>query len=71
MDCPKCGYSKTLIIKSRNTDNYTAVRRRRQCQKCGYEFTTKENVVDEEYKTKEKLYHALNKIKNIIDDVSQ
>ena len=41
MKCPKCGYTESKVIDSRPTDT-SGVRRRRQCLKCGYRYTTYE-----------------------------
>ncbi len=47
MKCPSCGYYDTRVVDSRPTEN-EAIRRRRQCRKCGYRFTTYETYeVDE------------------------
>jgi len=43
MNCPKCKSDELSVIDSRDTDE-NAVRRRRQCEKCGYRFTTYERV---------------------------
>jgi len=43
MNCPKCKSEKLSVIDSRDTDE-RAVRRRRECEKCGYRFTTYERV---------------------------
>ena len=41
MDCPKCRWS-TKVLDSREIYNGKEIRRRRQCEKCGYKFTTYE-----------------------------
>lgn len=43
MLCPKCKSEKLSVIDSRDTDE-KAVRRRRECEECGYRFTTYERV---------------------------
>ncbi len=40
MICPKCEYEGTRVLDSRDTDSNKAVRRRRECEKCKYRFTT-------------------------------
>jgi len=40
MKCPKCGYPSTRVLDSRVVDDWMAIRRRRECEKCGYRFTT-------------------------------
>lgn len=44
MKCPFCGCEETQVKDSRNTDDDTAVRRRRECPECGSRFTTFERV---------------------------
>lgn len=43
MLCPKCKSDKLSVIDSRDTDE-KSVRRRRECEECGYRFTTYERV---------------------------
>lgn len=42
MKCPKCGYSESRVVDSRSSDGSDAIRRRRECTKCGFRFTTYE-----------------------------
>jgi len=44
MKCPFCGCNDTQVKDSRNTDDDTAIRRRRECPDCGQRFTTFEHV---------------------------
>ena len=44
MKCPFCGCNDTIVKDSRNADDDTAVRRRRECPECGQRFTTFEHV---------------------------
>ena len=44
MKCPVCGASDTKVIDSRPTEEGKAIRRRRECPKCGKRFTTYEKV---------------------------
>lgn len=44
MKCPFCGCNDTQVKDSRNADDDTAVRRRRECPDCGQRFTTFEHV---------------------------
>jgi transcriptional repressor NrdR len=44
MFCQKCANPETSVIDSRETDNGNAIRRRRECVKCGFRFTTYERV---------------------------
>jgi transcriptional repressor NrdR len=40
MHCPKCKSEDTAVIDSRLSEEGRAVRRRRECPKCQYRFTT-------------------------------
>ncbi len=44
MRCLKCGYSESKVVDSRPTEDGTSIRRRRECMKCEYRFTTYEKV---------------------------
>lgn len=44
MKCHQCGSTDNKVIESRDVADGEAVRRRRQCLKCGYRFTTYERV---------------------------
>jgi transcriptional repressor NrdR len=44
MKCPFCGCNDTQVKDSRNADDDTSVRRRRECPECGQRFTTFEHV---------------------------
>lgn len=44
MRCPSCQNNNTRVVDSRPIDDYKAIRRRRECEKCGYRFTTFEKV---------------------------
>lgn len=44
MRCPQCGYKEDKVVDSRATAEESAVRRRRECLKCGKRFTTYEYV---------------------------
>lgn len=45
MRCPKCGHLEDKVIDSRTSRSGAAIRRRRMCLKCGYRFTTYEELV--------------------------
>ncbi len=48
MNCPKCRErDSTRVIDSRMARDGLSIRRRRQCQKCGYRFTTSEEIIRE------------------------
>jgi transcriptional repressor NrdR len=44
MRCPFCGYKEDKVVDSRATAEESAVRRRRECFKCGKRFTTYEYI---------------------------
>ncbi|WP_156291427.1 transcriptional regulator NrdR [Oceanobacillus salinisoli] len=44
MRCPNCQYKNTKVFDSRPTDEGRSIRRRRECEKCGYRFTTFERM---------------------------
>lgn len=44
MRCPYCENDDTKVIDSRHTEEGHAIRRRRECEKCGKRFTTYEKV---------------------------
>ena len=44
MRCPKCHHNGTRVVDSRPADSGRAIRRRRECEKCHYRFTTFERV---------------------------
>ncbi|HCQ31324.1 TPA: transcriptional regulator NrdR [Candidatus Collierbacteria bacterium] len=46
MNCPYCNNVDTNVLESRGLPGSEAVRRRRQCKKCGKRFTTHEKVVN-------------------------
>jgi len=43
MNCSKCNHKKSKVLESRKADD--SIRRRRECLKCGFRFTTQESVV--------------------------
>ncbi len=44
MQCPRCHHVETKVTDSRDVDNNSAIRRRRECLWCGVRFTTFERV---------------------------
>ncbi|WP_163653309.1 transcriptional regulator NrdR [Listeria sp. PSOL-1] len=44
MKCPSCKYNGTRVIDSRPADDGNSIRRRRECEKCSFRFTTFEKV---------------------------
>ena len=44
MRCPACHYDDTKVLDSRVAEADNTVRRRRQCEKCGFRFSTREET---------------------------
>ena len=44
MKCPSCQHNNTRVLDSRPVDEGKSIRRRRECEQCGYRFTTFEKV---------------------------
>src|SRR5438067_11892442 len=44
MRCPKCGSRDDKVIDSRQSRDGSSIRRRRECLKCKYRFTTYEEI---------------------------
>ena len=44
MQCPNCHHNSSRVVDSRPTDGGRAIRRRRECENCGFRFTTFERV---------------------------
>jgi transcriptional repressor NrdR len=44
MKCHNCGSSDNKVVESRDVADGEAIRRRRECLKCGYRFTSYERV---------------------------
>ena len=44
MRCPNCQYDDTKVLDSRPVDEGDAIRRRRECEKCEFRFSTYEEI---------------------------
>ena len=44
MQCPRCQHNGTRVVDSRPADDGRAIRRRRECESCGYRYTTFERL---------------------------
>ncbi len=44
MKCPKCGNDDDKVLDSRSSKEGTIIRRRRECLKCGFRYTTHEEI---------------------------
>jgi len=42
--CPFCGCNESKVVDSRPADEYTVIRRRRECENCSKRFTTYEKI---------------------------
>src|SRR5690625_365879 len=40
MKCPKCSYNHSRVLDSRPFEDGDAIRRRRECEQCGFRFRT-------------------------------
>ena len=63
MKCPYCGYKEDKVVDSRATSEESAIRRRRECLKCGKRFTTYEYI--------EKRPVSMEKMEEIIAQVER
>jgi len=46
MKCPGCNHKEDKVVDSRSTAGASAIRRRRECLRCGRRFTTYEYIED-------------------------
>jgi transcriptional repressor NrdR len=44
MHCPVCNHPESRVVDTRVSPDGTSIRRRRECDKCGYRFSTNETV---------------------------
>lgn len=44
MKCPKCGIDDDKVLDSRSAREGAAIRRRRECVRCGHRYTTYEEI---------------------------
>ena len=44
MKCPNCQFEDTKVLDSRPVDEGGAIRRRRECEKCDFRFSTYEEI---------------------------
>jgi len=49
MRCPHCGTIEDKVVESRTLANGDAIRRRRECNSCGYRFTSYERIDDKQF----------------------
>ena len=48
MKCPACAHGEDKVLESRAVSEGVAIRRRRECLKCGQRFTTYEELLKDE-----------------------
>ena len=44
MKCAYCGHTQSRVVDSRQSEDGTSIRRRRECESCGRRFTTYERI---------------------------
>lgn len=44
MKCPFCAHTESKVVDSRPAEEFSTIRRRRECLSCGKRFTTYENI---------------------------
>ena len=49
MRCPHCGTVEDKVVESRTLANGDAIRRRRECNNCGYRFTSYERIDETQF----------------------
>ena len=54
MKCPKCGFLEDKVIESRQIEDGECIRRRRECIKCEYRFTSYERIKEKTIKVVKK-----------------
>src|SRR6266566_2633616 len=68
MRCPKCGSRDDKVIDSRQSRDSSSIRRRRQCLKCGYRFTTYEEIERSDLRV-EKRSTSLLTLEQLVDEI--
>lgn len=65
MKCVQCGYMEDKVIDSRTSREGTCIRRRRECLRCGYRYTTYEQIERTELRVvkRDGLHEVLNRDK--------
>lgn len=65
MRCIQCGYMDDKVIDSRMSREGTCIRRRRECLRCGYRYTTYEQIERTELRVlkRDNMTEALNREK--------
>ena len=65
MRCVQCGYLEDKVIDTRMSKEGNCIRRRRECLRCGYRYTTYEQIERTELRVvkRDNLHEALNREK--------
>ncbi len=65
MRCVQCGYMEDKVIDSRTSRDGTCIRRRRECLRCNYRYTTYEQIERTELRVvkRDNVHEALNREK--------
>ena len=65
MRCVQCGYLEDKVIDSRMSRDGTCIRRRRECLRCNYRYTTYEQIERTELRVvkRDNVHEALNREK--------
>lgn len=65
MRCVQCGYMEDKVIDSRTSKDGTCIRRRRECTRCQYRYTTYEQIERTELRVvkRDNVHEALNREK--------
>ncbi len=65
MRCIQCGYAEDKVIDSRMSRDGSCIRRRRECLRCGYRYTTYEQLERTELRVVKRtnVHEALNREK--------
>lgn len=60
MRCPSCQFNGTRVVDSRPVDDNKEIRRRRECESCGFRFTTFEKIEETPLVVVKKKAHGKN-----------
>ena len=66
MQCPKCHHNNSRVVDSRQADDGRVIRRRRECENCGYRFT---KILRGLIRSAEKRPVTMDQMETIVDHV--
>ena len=58
MICSKCKHDDTRVVDSRESADGRSIRRRRECEKCNFRFTTFETMETTNFVVVKKMAHV-------------